>query len=443
VIDAPAAPGFAGRGRFAYWRYDEGGPRAAPSLHWRRSVSERAEPTLSPDLLEPLPYLQQVAAWLEQHEPELWRWVASAPAQSQYVEQLRVQLLKETYRLDAAAHPQLATACATAAERLGIQAPVTLYHGPGPERNAGLWCLPDEAHVILTGEVLSLLDPLELQALLAHELAHHRLWHSGGRKIWHADRLLQAAANDPRATPGHVQTARRFRLYTELYADRGALLGCGDLEVAVAMLVKVTTGLGEVSAAAYLQQADEICARGPVPSTGIDHPETYVRARALRLWAERDPGLDGWLTSTIEGSLCIDQLDLPGQQRLQGLTRRLLAALLRPRWFRTAATLLHARRYFPDFAEAPAEDPSLCAELGAVDASTRTFLCWLLLDFATADPDLEELPLCAALEWSRRLGLEQEFDALAARELGLGKRALQRSRREAAAMLARGEAGGG
>ena len=41
-----------------------------------------------------------------------------------------------------------------------------------------------------------------------------------------ADRLLQAAANDPRATPGHVQTARRFRLYTELYADRGALLGC-------------------------------------------------------------------------------------------------------------------------------------------------------------------------------------------------------------------------
>jgi hypothetical protein len=117
--------------------------------------------------------------------------------------------------------------------------------------------------------------------------------------------------------------------------------------------------------------------------------------------------------------------------------------VLRPGWFRTAATLAHAQRWFADFAPAIADDPALVAELGVLDAKGRTFLCWLLLDFATADRELEELPLAAALEWSQRLGVAAEFDAMALRELGLGKRALQRARREAAGLLARAEAGSG
>lgn len=394
-------------------------------------------------LLAPPPYQQQVADYLERNEPELWRWATSVAAQSQYADQVRVELLKETYRLDADAHPQLAAACAAAAAPLGVNDPVTLYQGRGTAMNASVFSLPGEVHVVLLGPVLSVLRPLELQALLAHELAHHHLWQIDGGRLRHARRLLDAVAVDARAAPGHLQTLRRFRLYGEIYADRGALLGCGDLEAAVAALVKTETGLTEVSAEAYLRQAEEVFARSDAASAGVSHPELFTRARALRLWSERDQGLDAWLAATIEGGLVLDELDLLGQQRVQELTRRLLAALLRPRWFRTESTLAHARRYFPDFVPAVAEDPGLAAGFATADAAARRFLCSLLLDFATADRELEDLPLAQMLEWSRQLGVEKEFDALAARELGLGKRALQKARREAAALLAKAEATGG
>lgn len=396
--------------------------------------------TSSEDRLAPLAYQREVVSYLKSTEPELWRWASSTQAQTEYADSVRTQLLKETYRLDADAHPELASSCAAVARRLGIDAPVTLYQSGGSTMNAMLCYLPGEAHVILSGPVLSVLRGAELAAVLAHELAHYRLWHNDGGDIHVADRLLGAAANDPRASPSHVQTARRFRLYTEIYADRGSLVGCGQLEPAVAALVKTQTGLAEVSAAAYLRQADEIFARFQGKTEGIDHPETFVRARALRLWHEGSAELNAWLAATIEGGLSLDDLDLLGQMRFARLTRRFLASLLRPRWFRTETVLAHARQFFEDFAPAAAADETLVAELRAGDPATREFVCYLLLDFAAADPDLEELPLAAALDWSGRLGLEAELEKLAAKELGLSKRQLGRLKKDAASLLAKAEA---
>jgi hypothetical protein len=391
------------------------------------------------DRLAPLAYQREVVDYLKRTEPELWRWASSTQARNEYAESIRTQLLKETYRLDADAHPQLAASCAAVTRALGIEAPVTLYQSGGAAMNAMLCYLPGEAHVIFAGPVLSVLRGAEVDALLAHELAHYRLWQDDGGEIHIADRLLGAAAADARAAPSHVQTAQRFRLYTEIYADRGALVGCGQLEPAVAALVKTETGLAEVSAAAYLRQADEIFARFKGKTEGIDHPETFVRARALRLWHEASPELDAWLTATIEGGLALDGLDLLGQARFSAVTRRFLAALLRPRWFQTDAILAHARQFFNDFVPGNAPDTALAADLGS-DTATREFLCYVLLDFAAADPDLEELPLAAALDWSERLGFADAFEKLAAKELDLGKRKLGKLKKEAAALLAKAEA---
>ncbi|HJY75870.1 MAG TPA: M48 family metalloprotease [Burkholderiales bacterium] len=392
------------------------------------------------DRLQPLAYQREVVAFLKRTEPELWHWASSAQAQTEYADGVRTQLLKDTYRLDADAHRELATSCAAVASLLGIDAPVTLYQTGGAEMNAMLWYLPGEAHVIFTGPVLSVLRGAELRALLGHELAHYRLWRNDGGEIHIADRLLGAAASDPRAAASHVQTARRFRLYTEIYADRGSLVACGDLEPAVAALVKTQTGLTEVSAAAYLRQADEIFARFKGKTEGIDHPETFVRARALRLWHEGSAELDRWLADMIEGRCAVDELDVLGQARFATLTRRFIAALLRPHWFFTDATGAHARQFFADFSPAASLDESLIDELKGVDAATREYLCYLLLDFAAVDPDLEELPLAAALDWSRRLGFEEEFEKLALKELGLGKRQLGRLKKDGAALLAKAEA---
>ena len=382
-------------------------------------------------------------AYLKATEPELWLWASSAEVRGEFAEEMRTGLLKANYRLDAEGHPDLAGRCAAVAQRLGVTAPVTLYQTTGGfGLNAMLCHLPGEAHIVFTGPILATLKGAELDAVLAHELAHYRLWEMDGGDFLVADRLLMAAANDPRAAASHAQTARRFRLYTEVFADRGSFAGCGQLEATVAALVKTETGLPEVSASSYLRQADEIFSREDATTKGLEHPETFIRARALRLWAENDASLEAWLAATIEGPLSLDELDLAGQQRMAKLTRRFLSEVLRPAWFQSPPVLAHARAFFPDFAPASAPDESVATELRSTDAATREYLCYLLLDFAVIDRDLEDVPLAAALDWSERLEIAEQFEKLTLKELGIGKRQFNKLKKESAAMLVKAEAKG-
>jgi hypothetical protein len=355
-------------------------------------------------------------------------------------EEVRTDLLKSSYRLDAEGHPDLAQRCAAVAQRLGITAPVTLYQANGGSGlNAMLCYLPGEAHIVFTGPILANLQGAELDAVLAHELAHYALWTMSDGEYLIAERLLMAAAQDSRASASQAQTARRFRLYAEIFADRAAYLGCGELEPAVAMLVKTETGLAAVSAASYLRQADEIFARENTATKGVDHPETFIRARALRLWVEAAAGLDEWLTATIEGPPGVDELDLVGQRRLMNLTRRFLGEFLRPAWFQSPPVVTHARAFFPDFAVPFTPDPAVADELRFTDAASREYLCYLLLDFVAIDPELEDVPLAAALEWSGRLEITETFEKFALKELGLGKRQLNKVKKESQAMLRKAE----
>ena len=89
--------------------------------------------------------------------------------------------------------------------------------------------MPDKAVLVLTGGTLNLLDADELCAVAGHELAHHVLWTAEGGRYLAAARLLDAAESDARTPSEYLETARRFRLATELYADRGAVLACGSL----------------------------------------------------------------------------------------------------------------------------------------------------------------------------------------------------------------------
>src|SRR5205814_5452318 len=52
-------------------------------------------------ILEPLPYHIELRDYLKSEERELWNWFASAQAKADYTENLRLELLKSTYRLDA------------------------------------------------------------------------------------------------------------------------------------------------------------------------------------------------------------------------------------------------------------------------------------------------------------------------------------------------------
>jgi hypothetical protein len=403
-----------------------------------RIAVEKAEP-----ILEPLPYHVEVRDYLKSRERDLWTWFASARAQADYTENLRLNLLKSTYRLTAESHPDLYQGVEETKARLRLDIPVTVYQAHTTlEPNAVLYFIPGQGHVVFTGPLLALLQPEELKSVLGHELAHYHLWQWDHGELHVADRLLQAAATDPRAAASHEQTARLFQLYTEIYADRGSLGVTGDAHPAVASLVKIHTGLSQVSAAAYLKQAEEIFAQDQAATEGLSHPDVFIRARALSLWQQQPQDAYAQITRMIEGPRALAELDLIGQDRLTRHTRRLLEHFLQPKWLQTPAVLGHAKLFFDDFQPVSAPDPSALDPFRSADPKLREYLCFLLLDFATADPELDDVPLAAALELSRQLEYDSEFEKLAARELKRKIRDVRKLAEQAAELVAKAEAGG-
>ena len=384
--------------------------------------------------LRPLPYHDALASYLQAEEPGTWAWFASAQTKSDYAESLRLDLLKQTYRLEPQTYTGVFAALAEAKSRLGLDVLATLYQSQcSREPNAALCFLPGEIHVVFEGDLLQALDPPELRALLGHELAHYLLWSADGQRYLVADRIVQAMATDPRAEPSHVESARLLRLYTEIYADRGSFQVTGDPEPVIASLLKTTTGLSQIDVASYLRQADEVFSKSKVRTEELSHPESFIRARAVSLWAAGAPEVDREIARMIEGPASIDRLDLLGQQRLTALTRRWLRLLLHPAWFRTEPVRAQARHFFDDFAFAPEthDDDALLTELRAAEASVRDYFCYTLLDFAVVDPELEDEPVKAAFTLAHRLDWDDRLEALVVKELKFKKRDAQRLRAEA------------
>ncbi|MFT3782745.1 MAG: M48 family metalloprotease [Nibricoccus sp.] len=395
-----------------------------------------------PVALSPLPYHREVRDYLKSSERELWDWFISARAKENYAEELRLSLLKATYRLSAETHADLYRLVESAKVALGFDIPVTLYqaqNGGGP--NASIYCLPNEAHIVMSGAIASLLDAEELKSVFGHELAHYFLWSTEDEEYMIADRVLTAVTNDGRAHAAHHETARQYRLHTEIFADRGAAHVTQNLPKVVAALVKSTTGLTQVSGDSYLEQAAEIFSKEEVRTEELTHPESYVRAHALALWTRQGDAANSSIRGLIEGKPELQNLDLIGQRKLTQLTRRFLAELLRPGWFQSIAVIGQAKLYFPDFTANQSEDVSITEELRETGSLLKDYFAFLLLDFAHVDRELEDVPLAAALRWAENLGISSHFEKLVGKELGIKTRELNKLKPRISDLLALAEKG--
>ncbi len=381
-------------------------------------------------------YHRDLADLVERREPGLWRWFASDELTSDVIDQQRLELLKSTYRLDRTSHKALHEAADTAAAKLGLEAPVTLYQAEGQGgRNAALIYMPGEVHVVFFGDMLKALDGPETLALLGHELAHFRHFAHDGGRYFVLDRLLDWITGEPDSAASFAESRRLFRLWLEIYADRVALWVCGDRDAAIRTLVKATTGIDQVSPEAYLKQAAEaIEGGGDAPSQGHSHPETFLRARALELWAEGAEDAEARIAKLIAGEAKIEALDLLGQQRMTLLTRDTIRAFLAEPEMRCEAVEAAARAILPDILADLAIPGDLPERVEALPPSLAEYLCFILLDLATAEPDLGDGAIDAAARVAATLGLSG-FPALAAKELRLTKK-----RREALGATGEAEA---
>jgi hypothetical protein len=380
------------------------------------------------DAPAPPAYLEAIAARLLADEPGAWTAMAGAVAPDD--DGLRTGLLRSSYRLDPDGHPRVHAAAGRAAKALGVRRPVAAHQVEGGgEANAALVTLGGELVVLFSGPLLELLTDDELTAVFGHELAHHVLDVTGDGGLGVAARLLTALAADPESPPAFAETRRRWALATELYADRGALVACGDLHVAVSALVKIVTGLREVDPAAYLRQGEQAA-----PATGSQvatHPETPLRAWALGQWHAGAAAGEAAAAALLAPSLDLDALDLADRAALEDVTRALLEDVLADSWWRTDAVVAHARLFFPDLdptpvqpAAAPAWGTPTAGEArvvpDAATAATRRYLAYVLLDLVTADPDLDgEDAVGRALAVAHRVGLGAAFEEVARAELSL------------------------
>ncbi len=403
------------------------------------TMDTQTKPLSSPIPLAPLPYHRDLQAFLETHEPDLWKWHASDESKDEHADATRLQLLKSAYRMDREAHGGLYRLADEARAALNLEVSVTLYQAQDAEgMNALLMFLPGEAHIIFQGPLLKTLSAEEQQAVLGHELSHHLLWTLEGGKYFTARRVLESITAHPEAAESYVQSLRLFQLYTELFADRGATIASGSPLAAIGCLVKISTGLTDADPASYIRQADEIFSnkKAEIKTEGLTHPESFIRARALNLWAhsgsEADPDTEQEIKRMLEGRWALDELDVLAQRELSALTRQLLQVYFKPTWIRTDALLAHARLFFEDFeaSDQGFDEADLWSRLAARDKRTTDYLCYLLFDFVAVDRDLDEAPLAAALLLAKRLDSEERFAEIARKELKLTKKVLTRIQKD-------------
>lgn len=390
-----------------------------------------------PTLLAPVAYLREIRDCLRQHEPDLWTWFSAERSKKDYGEELRLSLLKSADRLAPADHLAMYGYLGNAQRALGLEVPVTLYQSrsTASQPNATLFYLPEESHIVLSGPIMGLLEPLEWTAVFGHELAHRILWDAEGGDFLIADHILEASSHEPGAPSVYLETARRFRLNTEIFADRGALKATQNLAKTVSALVKISTGLTISNRESYLKQAAEIFANGEVRTSAVSHPEIFMRAHALACWSHGDENVDTWVRATVAAKPELTNLDLLEQQSVMNLTRRLLAQYLRPTWFQTDAVLIQARSYFGDFVPAESDDATLLEELRRSGKLLSEYFIFILLDFVRVDPDLALQPLAAALQWSERLGIAPFFEGLVTKELGVKSRELAKMKAQTAELI--------
>lgn len=374
--------------------------------------------------LSPLGYHRAVLSQVRRVDERAWEALRGGEAQDSGLSEA---LLRNTYRLEGASHPELHAAGRRAVEALGLEVEIEFFQAQGAgQPNASLLHQGDRAVILFEGPLLERLDGDELAAVCGHELAHRVLWTLDDGAYLAVDRLLDAAAGDARTPAQYLETHRRWVMACELFADRGALVACGDLGTTVRALLKVQTGLGSVDPAAYLRQAAELDLS--TGSRGTSHPEGVARAWALQNWlAEED------VEVLLTGPLDVDAPDLLDAALLREVSMDFAAHIAQAEGLRSDTVATFAAGFadppgplgvpggaVPRFDEPLAIRPVDGAPIPRprrLTAATRQYLCYLLLDLATADPELGDDGLIASLAVARRAGL-LEYDDLADDELG-------------------------
>ena len=380
-------------------------------------------------MLNALPYHQKVKDHFRK-QVKTWEYFAGATTRKDQLQEFKTELLKNTYKFDPATDGFIYDKVKIAKEKLDLQQlPVTVYQAQfSDELNASIIYLDNEAHIVFSGPITKLLDEEELLGIIAHELTHIKLYSMLDGDLEVASRIITAIANNYNSEASYFETARLFRLYTEIFCDRGAYSVLEKTAPVITSLVKISTGLDKVNADNYIKQAAEIfSADNTTKAATVSHPENFIRARAIQLWHENKEVAEKDITAMIEGVSNLDQLDIFQQSELAALTRDFLQLYLKPKWFQSTIVISLAKQYFSNFSwdEKITLNEKLIETISQAHPSVKDYLSYVLLDFVLADPGLEEIPAGWAFQFSEDVQLKDSYETLVKREMKFSDKKLQ------------------
>jgi hypothetical protein len=372
-------------------------------------------------MLSPLSYHQKVKQHFKS-QTKTWDYFSKTKNKEEQLQQFKTELLKNTYKFDPIADNFIYDKITVAKEKLDLQTlPVTVYQAQyTDELNASIVYIEKEAHIVFSGPITKLLDEEELLAVLSHELTHIKLYSMLEGDLETADRIITSIANNYNSEASYYETARLFRLYTEIFCDRGAYTVLEKTTPVITSLVKASTGLDRINAESYLKQADEIFSNeNGLKTAGVSHPENFIRAKAIQLWHEKKETAEEEIIKMIEGISDLDQLDIFRQKELADLTKFFLQLFLKPKWIQSIMVLSQAKQYFVDFS---LDEKALLTEkftdtIKSAHQSVKDYLAYVLLDFALVDSTLEEIPSGWAFQFAEDVNLKETYDAIIKKEM--------------------------
>ncbi len=369
--------------------------------------------------LRPFPYHGEVTRLLRERHPAVWHNYVTRQAMSNQHADVELHLLKSTYRMPEGEHPELYEAVERGREILSIEQPVVLFHGSTDDTaNAFMYYTPAKGYLVFQGDLLERFSAAEIVAVIGHELGHYKLWCEANGDYLTADRILKDACGDAEVADSVLESRRRYSLYTEVYCDRAGFLVAGELAPAVTGEVKLLTGLADADAESYLRQVDEIFEQSEAHSAGKTHPEAFIRARAVGAFA-RLPTVeeaDALVAEMLEPGLSLDALDLTGQERLAGATRRLVEDLLGRSGRAPEAWIEHAARLRVEPVQ-PCDRAGFEGLLARAGSGVRDYFAYVLLDFAALILEGRERPVQAVMSCADEWGLGERLQEIAYEEL--------------------------